>query len=69
MGTAFECRAGVTELIGDSVSAQSSRGIVLDGKCGYIYSCPTDIRASVRMVLPRNTKEGLKALQGSAEEV
>jgi len=69
----FERLARGIAAIGDSVKAESGREFMLDGKYGYIHSCPTNLgtgmRASVHMDLPGYTKEGLKALQARCEEL
>merc|ERR1712080_509229 len=69
----FERLARGIAAIVDSVKAESGREFMLDGKYGYIHSCPTNLgtgmRASVHMDLPGYTKEGLKALKKRCEEL
>merc|ERR1712080_246203 len=69
----FERLARGIAAIVDSVKAESGREFMLDGKYGYIHSCPTNpgtgMRASVMIDLPGYTKEGLPALQKRCEEL
>eukprot|EP00092_Neocalanus_flemingeri_P036825 GFUD01040086.1.p1 GENE.GFUD01040086.1~~GFUD01040086.1.p1 ORF type:complete len:356 (-),score=78.15 GFUD01040086.1:66-1133(-) len=59
--------------VGDSVKTESGKEFMLDGKYGYIHSCPTNLgtgmRASVHVDLPGWTKEGLATLQARCEEL
>merc|ERR1719393_920561 len=69
----FDRLARGIKAVGDSVRAESGREFMLDGKYGYIHSCPTNLgtgmRASVHVDLPGWTKEGLKPLQARCEEL
>merc|ERR1712142_980218 len=69
----FERLARGIQAVGDSVKDESGKEFLLDGRLGYLHSCPTNLgtgmRASVHVDLPGWTKEGLEALKKRCEEL
>merc|ERR1712183_1082755 len=69
----FDRLARGISAVGDSVKKESGMDFMLDKKCGFIHSCPTNLgtgmRASVHVDLPGFTKEGLPALKARCEEL
>merc|ERR1711951_212004 len=69
----FERLARGIQAVGDSVKEESGKEFLLDGRLGYLHSCPTNLgtgmRASVHVDLPGWTKEGLEALKKRCEEL